>query len=575
MTPQNEPDAFSWLDPDQVVSKKYAHQPREFKLNRDVMRDGMAKLSGSLKLLGYDSLRPGQDKAVLMLLSQKDTYCVLPTGAGKSAIYIVPTLCMGWKTLVFSPLVSLMADQVGKLGQFRLAGASISSGNDRSENQLAIMQWEMGQIQFLLVAPERMDNQGFIDAMERCPPDLVVVDEAHCISQWGDSFRTSYLRIGDFIARTRPKVVLSLTATATKAVEDDIRSVLGIQQAARVIYYPKRTNLKHKTASFSDDHILMHLTRVPGSTIVYCATRKECERLCISLKGELDPLGSCLVYHGGMESSDRSNNQRRFMENEIRVMFATNAFGLGVDKPDIRGILHRHIPGSIEAIVQEQGRAGRDGKDASCIMFQDDKAVQIQEWMIRSSYPEKREIEQVFYALKRCSNSNGVAQITIEDLAKRSGVDSRIAGSALGILRAAKVLARNKDDDNPMRIQVLRDHADPTFQTILDLIKRIGFARADGFYELAQSFLVNESGLKAATLMTKIRNLDKAGYLKYALPFRGKTTQIIGDPVMVDHERIALRRAEQLKKLDEVEDFVNTPDLMKHDFLQEYFGVHE
>lgn len=563
---------MSWLDPDQEVGKKYAHQAREFRMDPNLMRQGMSKISSVLRQLRFSSLRQGQDEAVLSLMSMKDTYCVMPTGGGKSAIYIVPTLCMGWKTLIFSPLVSLMQDQAAKLRGFGLAGEAVSSAQQGSENSKVLMNWESNDLQFMLAAPERMDSSYFMDCMKKAPPDMVVVDEAHCISQWGDTFRTSYLKIGEFIEKVKPKVVLSLTATATKEVENDIRAVLGMQQARRVVYYPKRTNLKHRTImGRSEEKLLLHLTRITGPVIVYCATRKACDTLWTNIGREVP--GSALVYHGGQNSDERTYHQNSFMKDEVRVMFATNAFGLGVDKPNIRGILHWDIPGSLEALVQEQGRAGRDGLDSHCVMFWNEKSMDTAKWLIDTSYPDRYTIERVYHAIKRLANSQGVVQLTLDDVASALGINGKIVGSAIGILTAAKVFERAKDDDNPMKIKPLKEHPDPQFNSILEIVKQKGHLTATGYYTMSLAHFAQEAEVKSSTLMTKVRQLSKEGYLEYTLPFKGKTTRVIGTPDMVPFARIQERRELQLDKLDIVQEFVHVHDPNKHDYLQNYFGI--
>lgn len=562
---------LGWLNPETEASTKYAAQAREFKLNPDLMRAGMNRIHGVLRRLGFDRLRQGQDEAIFSLLSLKDTYCVLPTGGGKSAIYIVPTLCMNWKTLIFSPLVSLMQDQASKLRGFQLAGDAISSAQMGSENSRALMNWESNDLQFLLAAPERMENNNFMDVMRRSPPDMIVVDEAHCISQWGDSFRTSYLKIGTLIDQLKPKVVLALTATATSEVENDIRRTLGMQNARRVIYYPKRTNLHHRTVhGYSDEKLLMHLQNQKGQIIVYCATRKMCDALFASIGREID--GAALTYHGGMTADERKDNQAVFMRNEARVMFATNAFGLGVDKPDIRGVFHRDVPGSLEALVQEQGRAGRDGLDSKCIMFWTEKSLETAKWLIETSYPDRYIIERVFHTIKKLAGETGEVQVTMDDVAGSLGINPKIVGSAIGLLTASKVLERASEDQNPMKVKLLKDHPDPQFQAVMEAAKK-GVLRGDGYYEINQTAFATESGLKSSTLMTKVRQLSKEAYLEYTLPFRGKTTRVIGDLSLVAFDRIKQRRDSQLDKLDVVRDFIHVADSQKHDYLQGYFGI--
>ena len=346
---------------------------------RSSLSKGFENLPTVLNELGYDDLKEGQDSAVMNLMMKRDTICVMPTGFGKSAIYIVPTRAVGWKCLIFSPLVSLMKDQVESLWAKKYSAGQISSGQSNSENNQTIMDWENGELQFLLVAPERLQNDRFVKLMTDNKPDMIVVDEAHCISQWAHSFRPDYLKIGDFVKALRPDVVLALTATLTNDMETDVRDALTITEASKIVFYPKRENLVFKHKQYSLDLLRYTLNDLEGSTIVYCSTKKRTHELYDTLKGNIE--GDCLVYNGGMTADERTTNQNLFMSNSVKVMFATNAFGMGVDKPDIRSVIHVDIPGSIEQYVQEVGRAGRDGKISNCIYMEDDRSINTQLWL--------------------------------------------------------------------------------------------------------------------------------------------------------------------------------------------------
>lgn len=569
-TTEIDSDAFSFLDPSQDPGK-ITHAARSNQPQADLMKTAMAALPSVLRHLQYDSLRPGQDRAVITLFSQRDTICILPTGAGKSAIYIIPAMCMKWRVLVFSPLVSLMKDQVEALWKFRLPAGQVSGGQTPQENQMTLLNWESGDMQFMLVAPERLESEQFLHSMTRYRPDLVVVDEAHCLSQWGDSFRPSYTRIGDFIERISPKTVLCLTATATVDVEQDIRRVLGIENAAKVIYYPPRENLKLKTfEGYSDTEMGRILKRTHGSTIVYCATRKETERL---FKMFSDIEGGALVYNGGMTSDERTTNQNLFMSNNVRVMFATNAFGLGVNKPDIRCILHRDCPGTVEAVAQEQGRAGRDGLQSYCGLFTDKRSFETAKWMIDTTYPPEHIIKSVFWKMQQLADKQGIFQMTIEDLAAASGIHQKEVGSAVGILKAAKVIERSDEEENPTKVRILKNHLDEAYQRYIDLLKAVGNPREDGVLEFKMSTLLQIGKLKHTKTNEILKQLDQNGYITYTRPFRGKTTKIVGDVGQVDFNRVAKRRALSLEKLRQVQEFANTPDDQKHTFLQRYFGI--
>ncbi len=570
-TSEPEFTEFSFLDPE-LDTSKIVLPARVQQQQQSLMAKGLMGLPAALKQLGYGKLRPGQDRAVYSLLSQKDTICILPTGGGKSAIYILPSVAMKWRAVIFSPLVSLMKDQVEALWKFRLPAGQISSGQTVSENQMTQLNWESGDMHFLLSAPERLENEQFRASMLKYPPDMVVVDEAHCLSQWGDSFRPSYAKIGDFIKDVKPTVVLCITATATPDVEADIRRVLGLTNASKVIYYPERKNLHLKTyQEYSDGALYKVLEAAQGSTIVYCGKRDECERLFDIYKDILP--GGSLVYHGGMNGDERTTNQNLFMSNEVRVMFATNAFGLGVNKSDIRNVIHRATPGTVEAIAQEQGRAGRDGLDSLCALFVDYQSFEMNRWMIDTTYPSEGVIRSVFYKMKKLADKDGVFQMTIQDLAASAGLKDKVVGSSVGIMAAAKVIARIEGDENPTRVQIIKDHPDEKYQAYINLVQSVAVKSASGVHEFKMSQLIAEGKLKSRKTDEVFKELDQNGYIKYSRPFRGKTTKLLGEVDQVDFARIAKRKELSLQKLDQVRAYVKTPDSQKHDYLKHYFGV--
>jgi ATP-dependent DNA helicase RecQ len=566
-----EQNEFSFLDP-QLDTSKIVLPSRAQNPQVELMTKGLSALPAALKKLSYDKLRPGQDRAVFSLLSQRDTICILPTSGGKSAIYIIPAICMNWRVVIFSPLVSLMKDQVEALWKYRLPAGQISSGQTPSDNQMTQYNWESGDTQFLLAAPERLDNEQFRAAMMKHRPDMVVVDEAHCLSQWGDSFRPSYAKIGDFIKDISPKTVLCITATATQDVESDIRRVLGLTNAAKVVYYPERKNLMLRTIhGYMDHQMFSILSKTAGSTIVYCGTRAETERLFKMYKDVLE--GGSLVYHGGMTSEERTTNQNLFMSNEVRVMFATNAFGLGVNKADIRNIIHRDTPGTVEAVAQEQGRAGRDGGDSQCVLFVDPRSFETSRWMIDTTYPSEGVIRSVFYKMKMLTNKEGVFQMTIEDLASSAGLHTKVVGSAVGILKASRAIERIEAEENLTKVRILQEHPDEAFQRYINLIRSVAVHTGDGVYEFKMSQILEQGKLKSRKTDEVFKQLDQNGYIKYARPFRGKTTKIIGEVTLVDFERIEKRKALSIQKLQQVKEYALYPDAQKHDYLKRYFGV--
>ena len=342
------------------------------------------------RYFGYDSFRPGQPGIVSAILTGRDVLGVMPTGAGKSICYQIPAAILPGVAIVISPLISLMRDQVDALNDVGLPAAFINTTQTPDEQDLVFAQALSGQIKLLYAAPERLETERFRNFAVRVPISLVAVDEAHCVSQWGQDFRSSYLGIGEFIAGlpTRPTVA-AFTATATERVRRDIVSILGLHTPSITVTGFDRPNLyfdvismpRKGKASWVASYIASHPDE---SGIVYCATRKETEALAESLNSavaelraaggaDVSDIGTIAVaYHGGMSADAREKAQRDFVTDRVPVVVATNAFGMGIDKSNVRYVIHHNMPASIEAYYQEAGRAGRDGEPAECLLFWND-----------------------------------------------------------------------------------------------------------------------------------------------------------------------------------------------------------
>jgi len=335
---------------------------------------------------GHPSFRGAQESLIDAILSGQDVLGVMPTGAGKSVCYQVPALMQSGATLVVSPLISLMKDQVSQLRQGDIPAAFINSSLTTEQYKEVLRRVSAGRYKIIYVAPERLETADFLRFAIETPISLIAVDEAHCVSQWGQDFRPSYLRIDGFIKKLcdRP-VVAAFTATATSDVKKDIISLLGLQNPISLTTGFDRPNLYFEVAKPKNKSRYFHelIDKYSGQCgVVYCATRKTVDTVCEQLRRRGV---SASRYHAGLDDIERRLNQDDFIQNRIAVMVATNAFGMGIDKPDVRFVLHYNMPKNLESYYQEAGRAGRDGKPSDCILLFSSEDIRTAEFLTKDS----------------------------------------------------------------------------------------------------------------------------------------------------------------------------------------------
>ena len=337
---------------------------------------------------GYDSLRTGQEELINGILAGHDVLGIMPTGAGKSLCYQLPALMLKGITLVISPLISLMSDQVKALNQAGVHAAYINSSLTENQIRIALSYASQGRYKIIYVAPERLNTPRFLDFARNADISMLTVDEAHCISQWGQDFRPSYLEIAGFLMRLpRRPIVSAFTATATERVKNDIVASLGLNNPVTVVTGFDRHNLffrvvTRKGGSQKDNSIINYVKKHEDeSGIIYCATKKNVDKLYTLLNEQGISAGR---YHAGLSNEERKQNQEDFTYDRIRVMVATNAFGMGIDKSNVRYVLHYNMPQSLEYYYQEAGRAGRDGEEAECVLFFSKQDIMINKFLLQN-----------------------------------------------------------------------------------------------------------------------------------------------------------------------------------------------
>jgi ATP-dependent DNA helicase RecQ len=399
------------------------------------------------EVFGFDSFRPGQEEVIQAVLDGRDTLAIMPTGGGKSLCYQVPALMQESLTVIVSPLISLMKDQVDSLLQSSVAGAAtLHSGLSPEKRWEVERKVRSGEIKMLYVAPERLRSLEFVLSLRRSGVGLFVVDEAHCISEWGHNFRPDYLFLPRAVRDLGNPPVLALTATATPRVREDILASLKMRSPEVVVRSFNRPNLTYRVLEAKKKEQKLPLiletirrSRPPG--IVYATTRKECEELAASLcRSGVD----AAAYHAGLAPEERSSVQERFMTDELPVVVATVAFGMGVDKPNVRFVIHSSVPGSLPAYLQESGRAGRDGEHSHCVVLYRNADIGRRKRFVTLDTAGEEEVTSFFRGLAQAAH-DGRVNVAPSTLATLGGVEQDAAGIMLRSLEESALISRGYD----------------------------------------------------------------------------------------------------------------------------------
>ncbi|MCB0712809.1 MAG: RecQ family ATP-dependent DNA helicase [Ignavibacteriae bacterium] len=549
------------------------------------------------RYFGYDEFRPGQEEIINSIFSGGDTLVVMPTGGGKSLCYQIPGLMLRGITIVVSPLIALMKDQVDALNQRNVGATTINSTIDFAEVRQRLTDLRYGKYKLLYVAPERFESVRFLEMMKDINVSLFAVDEAHCISEWGHDFRPSYLRLNEAIEAIGRPPVIALTATATPFVQEDIVAQLGLRHLRRFVRGFDRPNLSWEVRTPRDKgeelrQLIKEDMANDGVSIVYCGTRRNVEDAGTALHAEGLPV---TIYHAGLADGDRQGAQEAFIAGKARVIVATNAFGMGIDKANVRGVYHMDMPGSIEAYYQEGGRAGRDGKPSRCVMLWSGRDRGLQEFFIRNSFPERETLEGVYNALWDSvqvgigSRHEGILVPNEKRIAARARIHPASIYGAISLLEKSGVIEQVRSD----RLAVVRftgssEEIKRFYNVTRDEIRKktvMGLLRTIGGGALGREMMFNpddvaeKSDLSRADFERGMKGLTMARLLIYTPPtsrggIRFLAERLPSRNLLIDEKRIEKERSRAVARLDATERYARTVTC-RRDFILEYFGAEQ
>lgn len=547
------------------------------------MSDARAALKTAF---GYADFRAGQAPAIESVLEGRDTLVVLPTGGGKSVCYQVPALVLPGLTVVVSPLISLMKDQVDALEARKLPAAFINSTLSPSQVADRLARAARGEIRLLYLAPERFDFGNVATRLADIGVSLLAVDEAHCISQWGHDFRPSYLRVAEARKKLGSPPTVALTATATPEVRADIVRQLALDKPTTIITGFDRTNLTYhvlpaRNDAEKDTLLVETLRKREGLAVVYASTRKAVDRLSFLLEQEGIPSAG---YHAGLDDAHRHDVQEAFMTERIRAIIATNAFGMGIDKPNVRLVIHHSMPGTLEAYYQEAGRAGRDGLQSDVFLLHAFPDRFTHEFFIKAAYPERQVVRQVYDGLARASRKSERLPESLSDIVPLVGgkVSPREIESSMRILTRACAIVGNEVSTSlasvrflatPERIKLeITGEANPELGLLRALWRIAGTSLHLGAtidLDALPPGLGRRAG--ATALLDSLQSRQFLVWERVGGGFRLTSAQAPLDSFAVDWKAIDIKRNSELSKLDMVQRYAYTK-ACRRAFVLRYFG---
>ncbi len=542
---------------------------------------------------GYESFLPGQERAIDNILQNKNTVVVLPTGGGKSLIFQLPALVLEGVTIVISPLIALMKDQVDSLEQVGIPATFINSSISLAETEKRLQKIKAGSYKIIYIAPERFYNQIFITELKKIKVSLFAIDEAHCISQWGHDFRPSYIRLKDAIKLVGSPTVVALTATATPEVRDDIVTQLNLSDSELVITGFARPNLQLAVIPSTNGQKIENIVNFLvtnselGSGIIYVGTRAKADELVEVL---IDNDIKAVVYHAGVDTSSRDWVQEQFMKGEARVVVATNAFGLGINKKDIRFVIHHDLPGTIEAYYQEAGRAGRDGQPSFCLLFHNQQDRYLREFFIKGDNPTPNIVIEIYDFLLRQAGLEVDPQnsilVTYAEIAKNLSetVPEMAIGTALKILEKEAYIARPNERNSNSYLKVKKDWLEISSslgRRAKSQIEIVAKLEEKYHHDLKRGWEFNPEEVaiilkvKKDSLLRTIKKLAEKEFVEYRPPFRGTEIKIlkIVEPtdLNLDFKALKEKAARAYEKLDEMENYVYHLGC-RQEYILNYFG---